>query len=156
MGAGEAGLLMAAMLGDRLGVVTFVDETITAHERRWRISGLNHNIVAFGSVGMWFNEFTADPQKLTRRFVAEAERQIAEARAEVILADCGFFFPHLPPRAELEARLGVPVVDPLAAALKFAEVLAGLGHRHSRRTWPKIADFKMFWPLEGIAQAIRD
>ena len=131
------------MLADRIGVVTFVEETITAHERRWRISGLNFNIISFRAIDMWFSEFGSNREELARRFIAQSEEAIKADRAEVILADCGGFFPNLPSRAVLEERLGVPVVDPVAAAVKFAEMFAGLGHTQSRKTWPRIADFKM-------------
>ncbi len=40
--------------------------------------------------------------------------------------------------AELQQRLGVPVVNPVLAALKTAEMM--LAHRitHSRRSWTKL------------------
>jgi allantoin racemase len=45
---------------------------------------------------------------------------------------------------ELSDRLGVPVVNPVLAALKTAETLLDLGLSHSRASWPSPPDKPYF------------
>jgi allantoin racemase len=68
--------------------------------------------------------------------MAAAGRELVEQRgADTLVLGC-MSMAFLDVTAELEAELGVPVVNPARSALKVAEALVGSGLRHSKRAYP--------------------
>ena len=125
---------IAASLCNRFGVIVgrrkWVDQmqaTVHAHGHRDRLAGFYH-------VELGVTEFQEDHARTERMLIDAGRRAVEEDYAEALILGCtmevGFF-------AELERKLGVPVVDPSIAALKRAEYGALLkrdcGWRPSRR-----------------------
>ena len=135
------------MLGDRIGVVSFVDEYTPEFRRRWRINGISFNIVSFRSIGMMYTEFHKNKKELEKRFLEAAEKAINIDGADIIFANCVSFFPNLPERKILEKKLGVPVIDSLGICVKMCEALVNLGYMHSRKAYPKIKDVEFIRAL---------
>ena len=80
---GQTSVLMAAMLGDRVGIVNFIaalEPQLRRNLRNYRLDGLVGPIV---QVAAAFTDVMAaydDPQPLLDAFRAAARRAIAEAR----------------------------------------------------------------------------
>lgn len=122
----EASLHLAAMLGYRFSVLV--------GRRKW-IPGMRENVVRYGlasklasfrPLGLGVLDFHRDPQFTARRLEEEAHKAITEDGAEVIVLGCtmqyGFF-------RELQDKLRVPVIDPLVASMKMAELFVDLRDR---------------------------
>lgn len=125
----EASAHVAMMLGRSYSVVTTMARSIAAIEDRLLTAGLAARCASVRATGMSTLETDRDPQAAVEAVVAQARRAVAEDRAEVICLGCGGM-------AGLEeavaAAVPVPVVDGVAAAVRLAEALAGLGLRTSK------------------------
>ena len=126
VGMAEASMLTACMLGRRFAIVTFAralgpwyQECVDMHGLSGRCAGIRMLDDPFESIG--------DVQDEKKNLLADLAKQAAlELEADaVILAGA--------PLAGLAARIKdhvpVPVVDPMAAAVKQAEALVTLGVR---------------------------
>lgn len=133
---GESALLMAAMMGERFGIVHISDYNIleTRHTiARYGLSGRLANIRAIQETpreqgGAIFNAAHAIDsfRKVARELIADG--------AEVLIPACGLMSPalRLAPGVEMEFPHGlsevdgVPVLDVLSCGIKMAEALATL------------------------------
>lgn len=90
-------------------------------------------LASFRSLDLGVLDFHADEEETKRRMIREGRAAIEEDGAEVIVLGCtatfGFY-------REMQDELGVPVIDPMIAPLKYAEFLVDLRDRfgwgHSR------------------------
>jgi allantoin racemase len=102
--------------------------SIIVGRRKWipqmrenvRAYGLESRLASFRPLGLGVPDYHADEAETARRFREAGRRAIEEDGAEVIILGCtassGFY-------AELQAELGVPVIDSAIAAVKHAEYL---------------------------------
>jgi allantoin racemase len=71
--------------------------------------------------------------------VCASNAALSEDRADVLVLGCGTLSFR---STELQDRLGVPVINPLQAALRTAEMFVAMGISHSMRSHP--------WPPKGL------
>ncbi len=152
VGPGEASTHIAATLGNSFSILVTHRNAIPEMEAHLKKRGLWDRLASFKSVEIGVLELQQDKEATLRRFKEAAEEAIAQDRAEVIILGCtgahGFY-------EQLQRDLGVPVIDPGIAAVKFAEFLVELknrfGWKHSKigayETPPKEEILK--WQLEG-------
>lgn len=120
----EAAAHVATMLGRSYSVVTTLARSIAPIEDRLRLAGLFDRCASVRACGLSTAEVDADPDCATKTILAEARRAVEDDRAEVICLGCGGMAGLA---ATITAALGVPVVDGIAAAVRLAEALVGLG-----------------------------
>jgi len=152
VGPGEASTHIAATLGNSFSVLVTHRNAIPEMEAHLKNMGLWDRLASFKSVEIGVLELQQNKEATLRRLREAAEEAIAQDRAEVIILGCtgahGFY-------EQLQRDLGVPVIDPGIAAVKFAEFLVELknrfGWKHSKigayETPPKEEILK--WQLEG-------
>jgi Asp/Glu/hydantoin racemase len=114
-GIAESALLAALGRGRRVGIVSSVPASVPRHERYWERLGLASRVVADIAVGHGVLELHT-PQAAADVW-AVARRLVDEHDADVVILGCAGLT-HM--RAELEAELGVPVIDPCRAAVGAA------------------------------------
>jgi allantoin racemase len=125
----ESSAHVAQMLGRGYSVVTTLQRSVGAIEDRLRLAGLADRCVSVRSCGFSTSAVDEDPEAAMAAIVAEAGRAVREDHAEVICLGCG----GMAGLAEaITERLGVPVVDGVAAGVRLAEALIGLGVRTSK------------------------
>lgn len=135
IGPGEASMLFAASLGHRFGIVTVLDSVIPLLERlAWQV-GVDRKLASVRSIDVPVLELGRDPQETFARMVRTGEIARDSDRADVIVMGC-MSMAFQDRQTELAARLGVPVVNPVHAAVKLMQSLCALGLRHSRRAYP--------------------
>jgi allantoin racemase len=135
VGPGEAAMLLAASLGHRFAVVTVLDSIVQPLRRLAWSTGVLDKLASVRSVGIPVLELYQDLDRTMARMLAVGREAVAADGADSIVLGCmtmAFAERH---RA-LEEALGVPVVSPAHAALKFLEALVGAGLRHSKRAYP--------------------
>ena len=114
-GIAESALLVALGRGRRVGIVSSVAASVPRHQRYWDRLGLASRVVADIAVGHGVLELhtpeAADDVRAAARALVE------EHEVDVVILGCAGLT-HM--RAELEAALGVPVVDPCRAAVSAA------------------------------------
>ncbi|MET8813633.1 aspartate/glutamate racemase family protein [Streptomyces sp. NPDC004549] len=124
----EAAAHLACLLGRRYAVVTTLDRSRGQIEDSLETAGVARNCAAVIGTGLGVLDLTDDPERTEAALVTAAERAV-RAGAEVLVLGCAGMAGL---RRELGDRLGLPVVDGVAAAVKLAESLVALGLTTSR------------------------
>lgn len=143
----EAAGHVASLIGHKYSVVTTLDRTVPLIEGRLQLAGLDARCASVRSSGLSVLELEEEPGRAVKAIVAEAERAVADDKAEVICLGCGGM-------AGLDeavtAAAGVPVVDGVTAAVKLAEALVGLRLSTSKaRTYAAPRPKRVAgWPLD--------
>ena len=132
----EACLHVAALLGDRFGLIIYHEKLLAFNRAIVRRYGMEERIVGFAVSGFDLPDLTAHREEVIANFMNEAKRLIG-AGAEVIIpmgiSQCPV---HIDPKW-LQEQLGVPVVEGFGAPIRIAGLLAGLGLKQSRIRRPK-------------------
>jgi allantoin racemase len=136
VGPMEASLHIAALLGDRFGLIIYHENLLAFNRAIVRRYGMEERIVDFGVCGFDLPDIAAHHDEVVENFVNEARRLVRQG-AEVIIpmgiSQCPV---HISPKW-LQEQLNVPVVEGFGAPIRMAALLAGLGLKHSRIRWPK-------------------
>jgi allantoin racemase len=119
----ESAAQMAMMLGHAYGIVTTLDRAVPQIQDRLLTAGLGQRCAAVRGTGLGVLELEEDPAR-TVEVIIETAREVVRAGAEVICLGCGGMAGL---QEKVAAALGVPVVDGVAAAVRFAESVVGLG-----------------------------
>lgn len=135
-GAGQSAMQLAAGLGERFGILTvwptatrrMYERLVTDYGFSSRCTEVRHvirneDLVAAKEADGLVARMRSGRSDVLDQLEREA-RQMLDAGAEVIVLGCTCMSPAQP---KLAARLGCPVVDPLSAAHKLAEVSLALG-----------------------------
>ncbi|PPS74963.1 MULTISPECIES: aspartate/glutamate racemase family protein [Streptomyces] len=123
----EAAAHLACLLGRRYGVVTTLERSCGQIEDSLETAGVGRNCAAI--VGTGLNVLDLGDEKRTETaFLAAAERACA-AGAEVLVLGCAGMTGL---QRVVGQKLGLPVVDGVAAAVRLAESLVALGLTTSR------------------------
>ncbi|MEV0093219.1 aspartate/glutamate racemase family protein [Streptomyces sp. NPDC050738] len=123
----EAAAHLACLLGRRYGVVTTLERSCGQIEDSLHTAGVGAHCVAVVGTGLGVLELT-DAARTQAAFVAAAGRA-RDAGAEVLVLGCAGMTGLERVVAE---KLGMPVVDGVAAGVRLAESLVALGLGTSR------------------------
>ena len=128
VGIAEASLYVANSLGAKFGVVSTLKRTQHMVEKTIEKVGLSSRCALALCTDLPVAA-TEEDRDLTLRVLAEGGRQVIAAGAEVIVLGCAGMSGLDQVLAE---RLGVPVIDSVAAAVVWAEALVQLGKTTSK------------------------
>ncbi|MEU0243647.1 aspartate/glutamate racemase family protein [Streptomyces sp. NPDC006235] len=123
----EAAAHLACLLGRRYGVVTTLERSVGQIEDSLETAGVARNCAAIVGTGLNVLDL-GDDERTETAFLAAAERACA-AGAEVLVLGCAGMTGL---QRLVGEKLGLPVVDGVAAAVKLAESLVALGLSTSR------------------------
>lgn len=123
VGIAEASFALAMSLGHRFGIVDTVDGATPSSIDLLRRYGLESRCAAIEASEAEVLELNEDPVGMVAALEV-AGRRAVRAGAEVLCLGCAAM---LGVRPQLEARLGVPIVEAVAAGVALAESLVGLG-----------------------------
>ncbi|HXX85058.1 MAG TPA: aspartate/glutamate racemase family protein [Casimicrobiaceae bacterium] len=116
IGIGEAGILTALTLGQRVGVIAILAGSIPRHLRYYAAMGVLSRIAGELPVGLGVAELTDRRRTLSR--MMEVGRQLCEVHgADVLVMGCAGMASL---RGELQHAVGVPVVEPCQAGVATA------------------------------------
>lgn len=134
VGAGSSSLLVGLSLGDRISVVTVLEETIPSIENLVRLLGLTSNVVSVRACSIGVLEIEKDREKTLSALLKESLAAIKEEGANVIALGCtGMAGIDKALMEELKKRgYDMPVIDPARAAVRWAEMLVKLGLSSSK------------------------
>ncbi len=120
----ECAAHVAHLIGRRFSVITTLARSIPAIEDRLMLAGLTAHCASVRACGLGTTEIDADPQAAVQAIVDEAARAITEDGADVICLGCAGM---AGVTEAISAKLGVPAVDGVGAAVALAQALVGLG-----------------------------
>lgn len=135
IGPGQASVLLAAQLGERVGILTVVDEVVPAIRRQMRAHGLGSLVADVRAVDVPVLEVRDRAEEVLETLEAEARKSAAEGADAFVLGCMSMGF--LDVASALRDRIGLPVVNPVLAALASAETCAQIGITPSRATYPR-------------------
>lgn len=130
LGIAEAAMHAATFLATGFSVVTTLERTRIIAEHLVRNYGMEHHCRGVRATDIPVLELENPASNCREMILAECERAIAEDKSGAIVLGCAGMADL---NQFLEAKLGVPVIDGVGAAVKFAEALVGLGLRTSKR-----------------------
>jgi allantoin racemase len=144
----EAAAHVAHLIGRRFSVVTTLARSIPPIEDRLMLAGLDAHCVSVRACGLGTAEVDADPAGAVAAIVAEAAKAVAEDGADVICLGCAGM---AGVAAAITAKLGVPAVDGVAAAVALAQALVALGLNTSKigAYAPGPDNPRSHWPLSN-------
>ena len=129
----ESSVLLAASLGHRFSILVGRRKWIPQMTDTVRQYGIDARLASMRPIDLGVPDYHANEADTHRRFVSAGRAAIDEDGAEVLILGCtasaGF-------SEQLQAELGVPVIDSAAVAVKYAEHLVELrdlfGLTHSK------------------------
>jgi allantoin racemase len=136
VGPGASALHLAAQLGGRFTVLSPLGGGgLGRVEGRLRALGLAEKLASVRSVGMPVLDVAQNRGLALERLAAAGRSAAREDQADVLVLGCmsmGF----LGITEELTKELGLPVINPVTAGLKTAEMVVSLGVSHSKAAYP--------------------
>jgi len=135
VGPAEASMLMACTLGHRFSVVTVLESVVPSLRHLARRVGVGEKLASVRAVDIPVLDLAKDREHSIGRMIALGRRAVDEDGADALALGCmsmGFLEAH----QTIAAACGVPVVNPVSAALKLLEALIGAGLAHSKRAYP--------------------
>lgn len=142
LGPCEASLHVASTMCDKFSVITVLSSVASLIEENARIYGLSDKLVSVRAVDIPVLDLHQDNETTAKALHKEGKKALEEDSAEVLILGCT----GMTGMAErLSKELGVDVIDPLPAAVKFAEMLVGLGLSHSKLTFPTPPDKERYF-----------
>lgn len=129
IGIAEASMYMASMLAARFSVVTVLPRIKVMLEELVAGYGMTHRVANIRTTPLCVLDFERDPVRGMEMLAEEGRRAVEEDHAEAILLGCAGMAEFA---QKLENDLGVPVIDGVVAAVKFAEAIVDLGKTTSK------------------------
>ena len=130
IGIAEAAMHAASFIATGFSIVTTLDRTRTIAEHLVRNYGMEHHCRRVRATDIPVLELDNPHSNARTMILKECENAILEDKSGAIVLGCA----GMADLAKyLEDKLQVPVIDGVAAAVKFAEALVGLGLKTSKR-----------------------
>jgi allantoin racemase len=135
IGPGSAAMHLAAQLGTRFAVVAPLAGNQGRARARIRELGLEANFASVRGMGMAVLDLARDREGALERIAEAGRRAVEEDGADILVLGC-MSMAFLDVTLEVQRRVGVPVVNPVVAALKTAEMTVLMGLAHSKAAYP--------------------
>jgi allantoin racemase len=131
----QSATAIASNLGNTFSVLVGRRKWIPKMSENVRLYGHGHRLASMRPLDLGVHDFQVDHDRTCDRLLTEGRKAVREDGAEVLILGCtaeyGF-------NQEMQAELGVPVVDAVTAPFKYAEFLAELAGRfgwYPSRVW---------------------
>jgi len=141
----EAAAIVAGLVGGSYGVVTTTPTSIQQIRHSLATAGLWERCAGIRATGMRVLGLHADHDHTVDAFVETSRALIAEGADAIVLGCAGL----AGLQQQVQARLDVPVVDGVTAAVTLCESLVQLGLRTSKvgpYTTPDLTKVRPGWP----------
>jgi allantoin racemase len=136
VGPGQSSVMLALQLGERFSILSPLDSAAKRQTPRLRAMGVVERLASIRGVGISVVDLARRANDAMDRIVAVAQRCVEEDGADVLVMGC-MSMAFMGIDRPLADRLGLPVVSPVLAALKTAEILLDMGLSHARTAWPE-------------------
>jgi len=115
-GIQECGVLAAMAKGDRFGVIALQDRSVRRHLINLRQMGVMGRFAKERAANLSVEECVSGKKTFDKLFTV-AQQLRDEDQADAIILGCAGMAPH---RSSLESRIGIPVIEPVQAAVSMA------------------------------------
>ena len=134
VGPGASALHLAAQLGNRFAIIS-PGEVGGRVAGRMRALGLSDKFASVRGIAMPVLELAKDRNTALERVAEVGRIAVKNDGADILVLGC-MSMAFLEITEDLQARIGVPVVNPVVAAVKTAEMVAAMGLSHSKAAYP--------------------
>ncbi|MGE5485659.1 MAG: aspartate/glutamate racemase family protein [Ignavibacteriales bacterium] len=130
LGAAETSMTLACMLGERFSVICLSRQHSFKVRHQARVLGVSEKLASCRWVDLAPLELDSDPERFHEILFEQATACVEVDGAEVVVLGCtGMAYA----AGRLADRVAFPVIDPMAATVKMAELIAGLHLSTSRK-----------------------
>jgi allantoin racemase len=136
IGPGAASLHLAAQLGTHFSVISPLAGNQGRARARMRELGLEAQFASVRGMGMAVLDLALDRQGALERIAEAGRRAVDDDGADILVLGC-MSMAFLDLTGDVQRRVGVPVVNPVTAALKTAEMTVLMGLAHSKAAYPR-------------------
>jgi Asp/Glu/hydantoin racemase len=123
-------LHVGATLTSAIVVIVPLEEHIEYTWRKIRGYGMQDFVRDVRAVGLYSEDAAQRRDEIFERAVAVMQTTIRETRAQCLIPLGGAVFPYIVDTADLQAAVGLPVLNTKAIGVRFAEMCVTLGLRH--------------------------
>ena len=133
LGIAESAITAAKFLAPNFSIVSVLDRGLKVTADVVNNYGANPFCRSIRSTGLSVLDFGRDPQRGLAALAEQSRLAVKDDKAECILLGCAGFVDFVD---ALNKELGVPVLDGVSPAVKFAEALVEMGVKTSKiNTW---------------------
>lgn len=147
LGICESAITMAKFIAPYFSVVSVLDRSRKVTEDAVKAYGAESFCRSIRTTGLSVLEFGRDPEKGLAALTQQSKKAVEEDGAECVLLGCAGFVDFVD---ALRNELGVPVLDGVMPAVKFAEALVKMGTKTSKANTWKAPEPKCFNGFGGI------
>ena len=131
IGIGEAAHIFGMVVGERIGIISTVENSVPRHWRKAKILGTISKLKAIKPLNLPVLEYN-DKEKVMERVKKVATELIEKEKVDTIILGCGSM---LGIKKELQETFPVPIIIPGEAAIKLIESMVKMGISHSKITY---------------------
>lgn len=131
IGIGEAAHIFGMVVGERIGIISTVENSVPRHWRKAKILGTISKLKAIKPLNLPVLEYN-DKEKVMERVKKVATELIEKDKVDTIILGCGSI---LGIKKELQETFPVPIIIPGEAAIKLIESMVKMGISHSKITY---------------------
>jgi len=135
IGPGEASMLFAASLGHRFSIVTILDSVVHPLRRLAREVGVDGKLASVRAVNIPVLDLAGRREETYQQMLRAGRLARDTDGADTLVLGC-MTMAFLGEHRRLADELGMPVVNPVHAALKLVEAQVAMGLAHSKRAYP--------------------
>jgi allantoin racemase len=135
IGPGASAMHLAAQLGSRFSIISPLAGGGGRIAARLRGLGLRDKFASVRGIAMSVLDLAQQPEATLERIATTGRCMAEEDGADVLVLGC-MSMAFLDITEALQKRLGMPVVNPVMAALKTAEMLVAMHLSHSKSAYP--------------------
>ncbi|MGH7847617.1 MAG: aspartate/glutamate racemase family protein [Candidatus Binatia bacterium] len=135
VGALRSSCHFAGSLCDRFGFLVPLQSHVPYVYRIMDSYRMGHFVAGIKAVDVYEQDMAAQHNTILERAIDLARDMIAQG-AQAIIPLGGLLFPYEVDPKELEAEIGVPVINTKAVAIRFAELMASGKMLHSQKAYP--------------------
>lgn len=137
IGPGATSFHAACMLGHRFGVLETDDNMLQSCTEMAFKAGVLGKLASVASIDVPVLDMMAgsDVEGHRRKIVEVCRGMMKKDRVDVIVMGC-MSMAFMDVAEQVEAEIGIPVVNPAKTAVKFAEALLSCGLMHSKAAYP--------------------
>jgi len=138
IGIGEAAHLFGMVVGERIGIISTIENSVPRHWRKAKILGTISKLKSIKPLNLPVLEYN-DKEKVIERIKNVATVLIEKDKVDTIILGCGSI---LGIKKELQETISVPFIIPGEAGVTLIESMVKMGISHSKITYMSPPDKK--------------
>jgi allantoin racemase len=132
----RASLHFTASLCDRFGLIVPLETHIPHTMRLVQTYGMNAFVCSIKTIGLYDTGDLFHYHDLVVERTVAVGQELVQQGAQAIIPLGGKIYPYVVTPAELEAPLGVPIINTKAVGVSYAELMVRSKMSHSNRAYP--------------------